>query len=82
MLAHWVLWEEAILKAWSFFRKAPVQWDRGRRWASAISGEEFTDGHCLAAVTQDIFQKQRGEKEGWFASEDILVTPRLPGSEE
>lgn len=79
MLTHWVLWEEAILKAWSFFRKAPVQ---GRRWASAISGEEFTDGHCLVAVTQDIFQKQRGEKEEWFASEDILVTPRLQGSEE
>lgn len=79
---HWVLWGEAILKAWSFFRKAPVQWDMGRRWASAISGEEFTDGYCLAAFTQGLFHKQRGERESLFASEDILVTPRLQGSEE
>lgn len=54
MLVHWVLWGEAILKALSFFRKAPVQWDRGRRWASAISGE-FTDGYCLTVVTQGLF---------------------------
>lgn len=78
LLAHWVLWGEA----WSFFKDAPVQWDRGRRWASALLWRgAHRLGYCLAAAIKSLSQNQSGERERLFASEDMLATPRLQGSE-